>query len=214
MAVPPFPHGFKTACEAIAVEERAILGLRAWEPLHPLDLAAEHGVPVVPIDELAPHTRLAGTVAHLVHGPGAALLSGFTVCRGTRRLIGVNPSHTPGRQSSSVAHELAHLLLEHAPDQAVPEDGLLTRRAWTPQAEAEANWCAGVLLIPRPAALRFARNPHRREELQASYRVSEEMIDYRVNVTGAGPRRPGPPLTDLGPGRGATASGGRMARDG
>jgi len=78
---------------------------------------------------------------------------------------------------------------EHDPDQAVPEDGVLARRAGTSQMEVEADLWGGVLLILLPAALRFAKDPHRREELRVSYRVSEEMIDYRVNVTATRPRR-------------------------
>jgi Zn-dependent peptidase ImmA (M78 family) len=153
--------------------------------LDPRALAEEHGIPVVTIDELAAHTRRAGTVAHLLEGGGADAISAFTVCHGPRRLIAVNPSHTPGRQASSVAHELSHILLEHDPDQALPDDGVLTGRTWSPLMEREAGWCGGVLLVPRPAALRFARNPARRAALRQEYGVSEEMIDFRLKVTGA-----------------------------
>jgi hypothetical protein len=186
MPAAEFRRGFKTDCEAIAEEERAYLGLKPWAPLDPVRLAQEHGIPVVTMDELVPHTRRPRTVSHLVHGAGAEAISAFTVCHGTRRLIAVNPSHTPGRQASSVAHELSHILLEHDPDQAVPDDGVLTRRAWSPLMEKEAGWCGGVLLLPRPAALIFARNPSQRARLREEYGVSEEMVNFRLNVTGVG----------------------------
>jgi hypothetical protein len=51
--------------------------------------------------------------------------------------------------------------------------------------EREAGWCGGVLLVPRPPALRFDRNPARRAALRQEYGVCEEMIDLRLKVTSA-----------------------------
>jgi len=186
MAEGNFRRGFKAHCERLSVEEREGLGLKAWAPLDPLVLAAEHGVPVVTFVELSPHTNRPTTIAHLVSGAGSDAVSAFTVCQGSRRLIAVNPNHSLPRQASSIAHELSHILLEHDPDQTMPDKGIFSDRAWTPAMEAEASWCGGVLLLPRPAAVVFARNPSQRDQLQARYGVSEEMIEWRLRVTGAG----------------------------
>jgi|BarGraNGADG00212_1021973.scaffolds.fasta_scaffold30318_3 Zn-dependent peptidase ImmA (M78 family) len=181
-----FRRGFKADCERLSVEEREGLGLKAWAPLDPLVLADEHGVPVVTFVELSAHTTRSTTIAHLVFGAGSDAVSAFTVCQGSRRLIAVNPNHSLARQASSIAHELSHILLEHDPDQTLLDEGMLTGRAWTPEMEAEASWCGGVLLLPRPAAVVFARNPSQRDQLQARYGVSQEMIEWRLRVTGAG----------------------------
>jgi len=186
MAEGNFRRGFKAHCERLSVEERQGLGLKAWAPLDPLVLAAEHGVPVVTFVELSADTNRPTTIAHLVSGAGSDAVSAFTVCQGSRRLIAVNPNHSLPRQASSIAHELSHILLEHDPDQTVPDKGIFSGRAWTPVMEAEASWCGGVLLLPRPAAVVFARNPSQRDQLQARYGVSQEMIEWRIRVTGAG----------------------------
>ena len=41
------------------------------------------------------------------------------------------------------------------------------------------------LASPRPEAVVFARKPSQRDQLQATYRVSQEMIEWGRRVTGA-----------------------------
>jgi len=66
---------------------------------------------------------------------------------GTGRLI--NPVHGDGRRHNSVAHELAHLPLEHAPGHAT---GPGWCRVWDQEMESQADLLAALLLVPRDAA--------------------------------------------------------------
>src|SRR5260370_1706656 len=83
-----------------------------------------------------------------------AEFSAVTVFRGFERTILHNESHSPGRQSSNLAHELSHALLLHPPAPALDSLGC---RDWDPVLEMEADWLAGALLIPDEAALHIAR---------------------------------------------------------
>jgi Zn-dependent peptidase ImmA (M78 family) len=51
--------------------------------------------------------------------------------------------------------------------------------------EDEANWLAGALLIPEDATLVIARRGISLSDAAAHFGVSEKMVEYRLNVTGA-----------------------------
>jgi Zn-dependent peptidase ImmA (M78 family) len=93
-----------------------------------------------------------------------------------------NDTHNLGRQSSNLAHELAHALLHHLPALALNDVG---GRNWDQTVEDEANWLGGSLLISEEAALLIARKKWSYTQAAAYYKVSEEMIWFRLNVTGA-----------------------------
>lgn len=50
--------------------------------------------------------------------------------------------------------------------------------------EEEANWLAGCLLLPRPLLIRCLLRRMDEAAIAASCKVSEEMVTYRINVTG------------------------------
>ena len=82
-------------------------------------------------------------------GAGAEF-SALTVCAGTKRIIVYNPSQPRGRKANSLAHELSHVILEHPASPTLDATGC---RRWDGVLEAEADWLAGVLLVPREGAL-------------------------------------------------------------
>jgi Zn-dependent peptidase ImmA (M78 family) len=97
-------------------------------------------------------------------------------------MIVYNDAHSRGRQASDITHELAHALLQHPPAPALDHRGC---RHWDPELEEEADWLAGVLLITEDAALAIVRNGLSLEEAAAKYGVSTQMVQFRVNMTGA-----------------------------
>ena len=102
--------------------------------------------------------------------------------RGSHRLIVNNDGHSPARQASNLAHELAHALLMHQPSPALDERGC---RAVDDEIEEEANWLGGVLLVPAPAALRIVRQGLSEQHAAGLYGVSADMLRWRLNMTGA-----------------------------
>lgn len=160
-------------------EVRTDLGLGALDRLDPMTLAEDLGVPVVGLSQFA---SVEPQATALFAGVEEAAFSALTVFHGRRRLIVHNDAHDPRRQSSDVAHELAHALLLHDPTPAFDERGL---RIWDPVVEAEAEWLAGVLLVPEEIALEIVRQAMSLGDAASWLGVTPKMIQYRVNVTGA-----------------------------
>jgi len=180
-------RGFKTEANDIAREVRDELGLRCADPLDPWALAHHLEIPVMPLNKLG---GLTPDAVHHFHRVDRGAFSAVTVFDGSRRMIVYNDSHSLGRRASDLAHELAHALLLHRPVPALDERGC---RRWNAEQEEEANWLAAALLISEEAALEIARRGHARAEAAQQYRVSQAMITFRLNVTGA-LRRVGRPI--------------------
>jgi Zn-dependent peptidase ImmA (M78 family) len=155
------------------------LGLELLEPLDAFRLAGHLSIDTLPMSELS--SEAPRSVRHF----GLADISAFsavTVFSGTQRLIVYNDSHSTGRQASDVAHECSHALLLHPPVQALDGAGC---RNWDAALEEEAQWLAGALLVTEEAALSIVRQATPLATAAANFGVSEAMVRFRVNVTGA-----------------------------
>ncbi|MCQ9163110.1 ImmA/IrrE family metallo-endopeptidase [Arthrobacter sp. STN4] len=173
-----FRRGFKTEANNTALETRQELQLGPFDPLDPLVLAGYLEIPVLTLSDLAQDHSAIG---YLLDG-GSEVFSAATVFYGTERTIVHNDAHSPGRQNSNLAHELAHGLLLHPPTPALDDRGC---REWNQSIEDEAGWLAGALLVPEAAAIAIARGKWTRDEAAAHFGVSNQMIQYRLNATGA-----------------------------
>ena len=81
-----------------------------------------------------------------------------------------------------LAHEIAHALLLHPPTPPLDEFGC---RNFDGDLEDEAKWLAGALLVTEAAAVTIAFRQLSDAEAALLYSVSEPMMRYRLNVTGA-----------------------------
>jgi Zn-dependent peptidase ImmA (M78 family) len=105
---------------------------------------------------------------------------------GIASVIIYNPSHTSGRIASDIAHEVAHLILEHEPTKLVlSQDGSLVMRSFNPKQEEEANWLAWCLLLPREALVSSLKRRLSVPEIADSFGVSQTLVNFRVQMTGA-----------------------------
>ena len=172
-------RGFKAEANALAREVRDELSLTPTSPLDVWRLADHLGIPVIPLSDLCAEAPRA---AQLFLHQGEAIFSGVTVFCGSRRMIVYNDAHAPGRQANDIGHELAHGLLFHAPTPAMDGQGC---RLWDSDAEDEANWLSAALLVPEEAALLIVRRGWSLARAAAEYGVTEKMIRFRTNVTGA-----------------------------
>jgi hypothetical protein len=174
-----FRRGFKSEGNDIVVEVRHELGLSLYDRLDPYKLAALLEIPVVGLSSLREE---APAVEHLLRGE-PEVFSAVTVFAGHERTIVHNDAHAPVRQVSNLSHELSHALLLHPPTPALDNNGC---RHWNQDTEDEANWLSGALLIPEAAAMLIAKGRWRdRPDAARHFGVSQQMISYRLNATGA-----------------------------
>lgn len=171
-------RGFKKEANEIALEIRAELRLGPRAPLDPWKLAEHLLIPLIPLSSLA---HDAPEAFRRLTGFANSAFSAVTVFRSNRRAIVYNDAHSQRRQASDIAHELAHALLLHPPKASVNAG----TRDWNSEEEAEAAWLAGALLIPDEAAIRIASADQPTALAAEEYGVSEQMITFRLRVTGA-----------------------------
>ena len=173
------PRGFKAAANRIAVGLRTQENLAAHAPIDIYALAERIGIAVSPLTAFA--ESLPDAVAQLV-GDGGAFSALLLSDGAGRRMAVVNDFHSTSRQNSSMAHEVAHSLLAH------PLEVLSVRvdcRDFDGDLETEANYLAGCILVPNEAAWRIVRSGMDLDLAQERYSVSRQMLDYRLNVSGA-----------------------------
>lgn len=173
-------RGFKSEAEGLAIELRTELELAAHDPIDIFALAHHLGIPTIPLSQLSEHVSEESLSYFVSSKPEA--FSGTTVHRGPARLVLFNDAHTDARCRSTVAHELSHALLWHPPHVLANDLGERNRDAVM---EEEANWLAGALLVPKAAAMRVVFHKIPVNVAAQHYMVSEQMMTYRLRVTGA-----------------------------
>jgi len=176
-----YRYGFKSEAERLALEVRGELGVADTAPFDPWMLAEHLAIPALPLSQLKAHGASPRSIAHL-HGDGRSMFSAVTVFDPPRRLIVLNDSHADVRLTSSLSHELAHVLLEHEPHGVTRTNG---DRHWDARMESEADWLGGALLVPRVAAVHVARSETTVEVAAAHYGVSTKLLNWRLDQTGA-----------------------------
>jgi Zn-dependent peptidase ImmA (M78 family) len=171
--------GFKTEANDIAREVRGELGLAPIAPLNPWILANHLDIAVYTLSSMREYAPFAAMHFSCID---TSSFSAVTIFVRRKRYIIHNDFHTSERQASNLAHELAHALLHHLPLPALNDAG---GRIWDQTMEDEANWLGGALLVSEEAALMVARKKWSPAVAARYYKVSEEMVRFRLNVTGA-----------------------------
>ena len=174
-----FRRGFKARSNDIALGLRKQAGLSETAPLDPRRIFQRLSIQVVPLSEFRSVSLLETEALLSDSGGFSAML--VPVGRGKRVVIH-NDFHSPRRQVSNLAHELAHVLLAHPPEVVCMGD--LARRHDS-LVEAEAAHLGGCILVPNEAAYRLAISGVDNSRAADMYGVSEEMITYRLRMSGA-----------------------------
>lgn len=172
-------RGFKSEATTLALDVRAELGLTPFEALDPHELASHLEIPVIALSELCADAPQA--VEYFLNVDGQCF-SGLTVFDGARRLIVFNDGHAPTRQVSDIVHETAHGLLLHSPLPALDHRGFRYHDA---EREDEAGFLTGALLVTEAAAIRIVKSGEDMRRAAARLGISDDMLRYRINVTGA-----------------------------
>ena len=173
-------RGFKSEAESLSIEQRTEMKLKPVDPLDPFALAALLHIPVVSFDQCGDAMELEreGRFALVALRDRVCALTAFA---GRRRVIIYNDQNARTRQVSDIAHEISHTLLEHEPTSLEHAERYLER---DPRQEAEANYLAGALLVPREGALSLMREGMSEPDLAEHYGVSPDMARWRTRATG------------------------------
>jgi IrrE N-terminal-like domain len=171
------PRGFKADAKRRSLDVRRAAGFGDNEPLDCYRLADVLRIRIVRLSELEPtkHTH------HLSKVEPEAL-SAATVRRGDRIGIWLNDSHAPERQKSSLAHEIAHVVLDHKDTPPLNDHGC---RVYHAGVEAQADYLGSVLLVTDDAALSIARAGTTVADAARGFGVSRQLMQWRVNDSGA-----------------------------
>jgi Zn-dependent peptidase ImmA (M78 family) len=173
-------RGFKAHAERLATQVRGEMGKQPSDPLNAMELARHVGAEVRCAEELTSRQKLE-ELERLQ--PGAFSACTFTI--GERHVVVYSPLASDGRTQSDIAHEVAHLLLEHEV-KTVKKIGDLSFFTCDPDEEQEANWLAGCLLLPRPLLYQAAKRGLDSQAIAETYNVSEPMAAFRLRTTGVG----------------------------
>ena len=172
-------RGFKSEAERIARRVRADLGVSATQSVAPEHIAELLGIEVRAGDELLPRERF-----QELEDIQPDLFSACTLRPSPDRVVVVhNPLSPKTRQKSDVAHELAHILLDHDLSR-VQRLGDVTFLSCDPIQEEEAAWLSGCLLLPRALLLAEVSSGATARDIARKHGVSERMTQYRLDVTG------------------------------
>ena len=172
-------RGFKSEAERIARGVRSEMGLNAAKSVAPEALASLLGIEVRAGDELVPRERF-----RELERIQPDSFSACTLRPSPERLVVVyNPLSARSRRSSNLAHELAHILLDHELSR-LERLGDVTFFSCDAMQEEEAGWLSGCLLLPRALLLAEVRRGASAKEIAKKCGISEQMAQYRLNVTG------------------------------
>lgn len=172
------PRGFKSQAERISEELRAKANAPLSKPLNLAAVAEQLGVRVISATDLVPLERL-----QEIERIQTFAFSACTFEINEQHVIVYNPIMSAGRQASDIAHELAHIVLEHDLAEIQYLDGIPFRTC-QPGQEEEATALGGTLLLPRKLLLQLARRDATIEQVAKRFGVTRNMAQFRWNTTG------------------------------
>lgn len=175
-------RGFKAEANWWSQKFRLEMGVETHLPLCPWSLAAHLDVPVINASRIVDPN----IASYLASDLGNREISAMACSLGVKSMIIVNDTHMIKRLASDVAHELAHIILRHPPENPLHADGT---RKFNAEIEAEANWLGPALLLSEEAALyacsKISSGQITLPAFSDRHRISEDVIRMRMNVVGA-----------------------------
>jgi Zn-dependent peptidase ImmA (M78 family) len=170
----------------MAAALRRDLQLSLEGPLDPRVLAKYLGVTVWTPNDISALVSISKETLHQLLVVDADNWSAVTLVLPTGgRVIVINSAHSHVRQHNDLMHELAHILLGHKPARVdVTPDQLLIMDSYDDEQEAEADWLAAALLVPREPLLQRLRKNSSSASAAAFFEVSTALLDMRRRRTG------------------------------
>lgn len=174
-------RGFKANAERLAQNARTALGLAPHAPLDPWAYAAHIGSLVWEFDQLSLSAKSKKQLLVI----DRESWSGMTLVDDDLTVIILNPTHAKTRQSSTLMHELAHIILEHKPARVdLSPTGLLLLSDYSEEDEEEADFLAATMLLPRDALMWRRRRGDTVQDIARAHGLSEQLCTWRLRTTG------------------------------
>ena len=173
--------------ELKAMGLRDFARLRRDAPLNPFDLARFANLFVVDIERIK---GLSSQSRELLLGPASEEWSGGACSRPLpdgRRIVVLNPNHGPARTSATLMEEICHVFLGHKPNRlaviAEGERGQTLARDYRKLDEEAAYAIGAAALVPFAALRRAVLEGKSATDVARHFRVSRDLIEYRLKVT-------------------------------
>jgi hypothetical protein len=166
---------------------RDFASVRADVPLDPFRLANFANLLVVNFDQikgLSSETRdhLLGEASEKWSGGACSI-----PLPDGRKIVILNPSHGRMRTNATLMEEVSHVFLGHRPSRlkvvAETENGQTVSREYRKTDEEAAYATGAAALVPYSALRRFVLDGQTIEKIAKHFRVSRELVAYRLKVT-------------------------------
>lgn len=171
--------------------ELKALGLRDFarvrrnQPLDPFDLARFANLLVIKFDQVKGLSD--GTREHLLGEAVEAWSGGACTLPNGAKLVILNPTHGRARTNATLMEEICHVFLGHQANRlsVVVKDsrGKVMSRDYRKSDEEEAYGVGAAGLVPYASLRSFLLQGKTSRQIAAHFRVSRELVEYRMKVT-------------------------------
>lgn len=188
MAYETLPPGEKwRQFELKAIGLRDFARIRPNTSLNPFELARFANLLVVDLDQIKGLSK--ESRQHLL-GLGTDEWSGGASSRALpngQRIVILNPTHGPMRTNATLMEEICHVFLGHKANRlsviGPAERGKMQTRDYKKLDEEAAYAVGAAALVPYSGLRRFVLNGKSSREIAKHFRVSRELVEYRLKVT-------------------------------
>ena len=181
----PFSKGARP-WEQHATELRQLAGVPDGDKLDPWQLAPKVGLLVLDGEQAFAHLSEEER-AHLC-GPAQGSWSGGVLPEPLpdgRRVCIINPRHNRQRNRITLMEEIVHRHRNHRPTKITLRENLFQVRDFDEKQEKEAYGVGAAALLPWSIFFRYLNQGTDVPHLAALFDVSEDLIIYRIKITGA-----------------------------
>jgi hypothetical protein len=173
--------------ELQALGFRDFAGVHPDSALDPFRLATFANLLVVDFDQIK---NLSETTRERLLGAASEEWSGGACSHALpdgRRIVILNPNHGPARTNATLMEEISHVFMGHQPSRlkvlATNKSGRTVARDYR-RADEEAAYATGAAaLVPFAALRKFVLGGQRSSQIAKHFRVSRELVEYRLKVT-------------------------------
>jgi hypothetical protein len=171
--------------ELCALGLRDFAGIEGQQPLDPFALAEFAKLLVVDFESI--EGLSAESRAHLL-GAAADEWSGGACARPLPngwKLVILNPAHGQQRNRATLMEEVAHVFLGHSPNRLaiISKSRGTAARDYNHDDEEAAYAVGAAALVPYAALRRFVMQGHDAARIARHFRVSRQLVEYRIKVT-------------------------------
>lgn len=179
-----FKRGFKANAERLAKQYREELSIHPCAPLCAFKLASHLNIPVYNATVFLDSPEDLNLLSNNCEWSALTMTT-----KANNRIIIHNEFHSEMRQQSNIMHELAHIICNHQHNQVEYDfDIPFGMREFNELQEEEAKYLGATLQLATPGLLWANKRNMTHEEISQYFNASQEMVTYRLNVTGIGKR--------------------------